>query len=173
MIWFQDPSVLMEAPSEFWPRSSQSFPDKVNATSRFIIYSSLIAFGFKKDPKILLLGVLVLFSIFLYFKLNPVHNLPSVNRDDPFNNFTEERMYDPESVSNFMSKVFPDDKRNAERGFFTMPTMDLEPYLDLQGRGQPSCRDDQSACTAEGNTHFPLEATMRAQYGLTSQLSRW
>jgi len=173
MIWFQDPSALLEAPSEFWPRASQSFSDKVNATSRFIIYSSLIAFGFKKDPKILLLGVLVLASIFFYFKLNPAHGLPTMNRQDPLNNFTDDRVYDPDNVSQFMSKVFPDDKRNAERGFFTMPTMDLEPYMQIQGRGQPMCRDDQSACTPESNMHFPLEATIRAQYGLTSQLSRW
>jgi hypothetical protein len=173
MIWFNDPSALLENPSDFWPSSTQSFPDKVNATSRFIIYSSIIAFGFKKDPKILLLGVLVLAAIYMYFKINPVHNLPTVNQEDPMNNFSDDRMYDPDSVSRIMSKVFPDDKRNAERGFFTMPTMDLEPFLELQGRGRPYCRDDQSACTAEGNTHFPDETTMRAQYGLTGQLSRW
>lgn len=173
MIWFQNPSALLEKPGEFWPSSRQSFPDKVNASSRFVVYSTIIAFGFKKDPKIILLGVLVLFSIYIYFKINPVHGIPTANDQDPMNNFSDDRVYDPENVSKIMSKMFPDDKRNAERAFFTMPTMDLEPFLEMQGRGRPYCRDDQSACTAEGNTHFPEETTMRAQYGLTSQLSRW
>jgi hypothetical protein len=172
MIWFQEPSALLEDPMAFWPTQKQNFADKVNSVTRFIIYSSAVAYFFKRDPKVILLGILVLLAMFLYFKVNPNPAI-TVDPQDPMNNFTDDRVYNPQNVSNFMSRAFPDDKRNAERPFFTMPTWDLEPFLALQNRGMEYCRDNQSACTAEGNPHYPDEPTIRAQYGLTSQLTRF
>jgi hypothetical protein len=169
MIWFEDPSALLKNPMVFWPSSTMNPSDSVNATTRFIIYSSIIAFYFKRDPKIFVLAVLVMLGIFLFFKINPKQN----DSSDPMNNFTDDRDYDSEKVDRFMERAFPDDRRNAERPFFTMPTWDLKPFLEMQGRGKSYCRDDQSACTAEDNTHFPDETTMRAQYGLSAQLSRF
>jgi len=172
MIWFKDPSALIEKPLDFWPRSGQQISEKVNSTTRFIVYSSLVAYFFKRDPRVLILGIMVLLGIFLWFQVNPSAEV-TTDAEDPLNNFTEDRVYNSEEVDRFMEKAFPDDRRNAERPFFTMPTWDLKPFLDMQGRGRPYCRDDQSACTAEGNTHFPDETTMRAQYGLSAQLSRF
>lgn len=161
---------FVKNPAEFWPKSGNTFNNNVWASIRFIVYSTLITYLIKRDPKIIVLGIFVLTGIYLYFKVNPQ---PSINSQDPMNNFTDERIYDEDEVTKFMEKAFPDDTRNAQRGFFTMPNMDLEPFLAMQGRGRSYCRDDQSACTAEGNTHFPDEATMRAQYPLSAQLSRF
>lgn len=161
---------FVKNPGEFWPKSGNTFDDNLWASVRFVVYSTIITFLIKRDPKVVVLGALVLAGLYMYFRVNPQ---TVVNGQDPMNNFSDERIYNEDEVDKFMAKAFPDDTRNAQRGFFTMPTMDLEPFLQMQGRGQPYCRDDQSACTAEGNTHFPDEATIRAQYPLSAQLTRF
>lgn len=159
--------AFLKNPTDFWPRNGRPLKQNVEATVRFIVYSSIVAFVLTKNTKVLLLGFLVLASIYLYFKVNPTPG--TVSDQDPMNNFSD-RVYNSEKVNSYMAEVFPDDTRNAQRGFFTMPDMDLEPFLRMQGRGQPFCRDDQWACTAEGNTHFPEESTIRAQYPFSGQL---
>ena len=151
---------FLKKPNDFWPKAGNTFNDNVMASTRFIVYSSLIVFVLNRDNRVLLLGALVIAGIYLYLQLNPA---PKQTDEDPMNNFSS-RLYDADHVDKIMSRVFPDDTRNAQRNFFTMPDMDLEPFLLMQGRGQPYCRDDPCACTAEGNPHFPDEATRRAQY---------
>jgi len=155
--------AFLKNPKDFWPKPNRPLQQNVLASIRFIVYSSVIAFVLTKDTKVLLLGLLVLAGIYLYFRVNPSM---AQNDNDPMNNFSD-RVYNSERVNESMARLFPEDTRNAQRGFFTMPTDDLEPFLRMQGRGQPFCRDDQWACTAEGNTHFPDQPTRTAMNSFT------
>src|SRR6056300_2013100 len=60
--WFEDPKQLVRVDKvhEFWPSKTQSSADRVNATSRFIIYATCIIYLIRRDPRIFVLGATVL-----------------------------------------------------------------------------------------------------------------
>ena len=51
--WFDEPEELLniEKVSEFWPTGEQTPEDRVNATSRFVIYTTCILYLTRRDPK--------------------------------------------------------------------------------------------------------------------------
>jgi len=53
---------------DFWPTNRQSAKERVEATTRFIIYASALVFATSKDARVVLLGLLVLTVLYvLYF----------------------------------------------------------------------------------------------------------
>ena len=74
---------------------------------------------------------------------------------------------DQELVHNNMSKIFPENTRNAERQFYSTPNTtipnDLDAFLDFAygGKSRPNCRENQMACTAENNPRM-MEQTQRS-----------
>ena len=45
---------------EFWPTAKQSARERVAATSRFVIYASVLIYIINRDPRVFALGVLVM-----------------------------------------------------------------------------------------------------------------
>lgn len=185
MIWFDNPAELIatENLTKFWPSSKQSYDERINSSSRFIIYSSLLAFTLRRDVRILLLCVLILIAVFLTYRLKPPHekNFTAPSLDNPMGNvlmgdYTEfpdrpRASYNSELVHDKMSKIFPENTRNAERTFYSMPNTtipnDLDAFLNFTygGKSRPNCRENQMACTAENNPRMmeqPQRSTMSA-----------
>jgi hypothetical protein len=53
---------------DFWPTNRQSAKERVEATTRFVIYASALVFLTSKDARVILLGLLVLTVLYvLYF----------------------------------------------------------------------------------------------------------
>lgn len=53
---------------DFWPTNRQSAKERVEATTRFVVYASLLVYLTSKDARIVLLGLLVLTVLYvLYF----------------------------------------------------------------------------------------------------------
>lgn len=53
---------------EFWPTSRQSAKERVEATTRFIVYASALVFVTSRDARVVLLGMLVIVALYvLYF----------------------------------------------------------------------------------------------------------
>ena len=70
MSWFQYPSELFRSDKilEFWPNASQSAAERINASTRFILYLSCILYLIKRDPRILLLAVMVITVLYVFDK---------------------------------------------------------------------------------------------------------
>src|SRR6056300_89297 len=68
--WFDDPKQLIRADqiSQFWPNKDQTPEDRVNAASRFIIYASCILYLIRRDPRIFVLGGMVLAIVVILYK---------------------------------------------------------------------------------------------------------
>lgn len=68
--WFDDPKQLIRADqiSQFWPNKDQTPEDRVNAASRFIIYASCILYLIRRDPRIFILGGMVLTIVAILYK---------------------------------------------------------------------------------------------------------
>jgi len=80
-VWFTDPLTLFRKNDvlNFWPTSSQNPSDRINASTRFILYAACIFYIIKRDPRVFMLAAMVLSVMFIMYKSNII----STN-DDPY-----------------------------------------------------------------------------------------
>jgi len=66
-VWFDDPKQLIRADKThlFWPTASQTPDERVNASSRFVVYATCALYAIRRDVRIFVLGAMVL--AVLYF----------------------------------------------------------------------------------------------------------
>lgn len=86
-VWFDNPSLLFQKKEvfKFWPHPDQSFEDRINASSRFIIYAMCGLYLVKRDTRIIVLGFVALAG--LYFLYNaPMNSMKKMINMDMFKN---------------------------------------------------------------------------------------
>lgn len=57
---------------DFWPTSKQSAKDRVNATARFVLYSTCIIYVINRDSRVFALGLLVLALLYYMYTMNMI-----------------------------------------------------------------------------------------------------
>jgi len=69
-VWFDDPRHLIRSDKlfSFWPSKTQSSAERVNATSRFVIYSGILLYVIKKDNRIPILVIFTLSILFIMYR---------------------------------------------------------------------------------------------------------
>lgn len=69
-IWFDDPRHLIRSDKllSFWPSKTQSVAERVNATSRFIIYSGILLYVLKKDNRFPIIVIFALCILFIMYR---------------------------------------------------------------------------------------------------------
>lgn len=74
VVWFNDPSQLFRNDKilKFWPNNNQSSAERINASTRFIIYTATILYAMRRDPRILALALMVGIVIYILYKGNMV-----------------------------------------------------------------------------------------------------
>lgn len=161
---------------QFWPSAKQTHRERFESSARFVVYASLIAFVMRRDVRILLLGVLVLLAMYLYYRITPSGSpsYSTVTDDNPAGNYlvSDDPMRLPtRATSDEISMKLNLPSRWAERQFYTMPVTtaggDLDAFLAFNGRGQPNCRENQWACSADSNPRHPEWVQMRGTFGGT------
>jgi len=215
-VWFKDPTSLFEKNEmlEFWPTNKQTVDQRINSTTRFIIYVSLALFFIQRDVRVLVLASVAIGALYAFYKsdmitemasrpvratdrkepsfMRPAYQAPSL--DNPMANvlmsdYTEHpdrpgAAYYPTvkmQVKRDLDDTFPTDaadiyghRNQAASRFYSMPSTTIP--NDQTGfaeacygkKFKPVCRDDQSACTAEGNTRMPEQQQLRAMTGALS-----
>ncbi len=158
---------------QFWPSARQTRQERMESSMRFIAYASLITFFMKRDTRIILLGILMILAIYLYMRITPstARNY-NVTDDNPAGNvlLTDDVHRPPTyATSDEISNKLNMPSRWAERQFYTMPNTtvpnDLGAFLEFNGRGAPNCRENQWACTDEGNPRHPEWVQLRGTFG--------
>jgi hypothetical protein len=66
-FWCQDPNVLFDNMFQFFPTDSVDYNAKLNAISRTVIILTIFSFAFTKSIRILIVGAITLFAIYLLF----------------------------------------------------------------------------------------------------------
>ena len=71
-VWFSDPLELFRKNQilNFWPTSSQTPSERVNASTRFILYAACILYLIKRDPRVFILAGMVIGVMFIMYKSN-------------------------------------------------------------------------------------------------------
>jgi len=69
-VWFNDPQELFNKNKimEFWPDNTQTENDRINSTTRFIIYTTCAIYLMKRDVRIFILAAMVLSVLYVFHK---------------------------------------------------------------------------------------------------------
>jgi hypothetical protein len=69
-FWTNDPTILLNKDYifELWPTSTMCYEEKMNAITRLIIIISILGYILTMSYRILIIGILTLFVIFILFK---------------------------------------------------------------------------------------------------------
>lgn len=80
-FWLHNPKILFHKDKllEVWPYSHMSYNEKMNATTRFIIYASVLGYIFLNNYLILLLGLIMIIVLIFIFNYNRVESFESAN----------------------------------------------------------------------------------------------
>lgn len=168
---------------DFWPSERQTAKERVEATTRFIVYATGVVFVIRRDPRVVMLGLLVLVVLYmLYFNnmipdgeraVSAAGNFTMPSYENPMGNILMgEYSTDPErppaawypsvreEVRNEWKKIHPFERvRDAERNFYTtasttIPNDQTAFAQAAYGRPfAPQCRDSPEACDPEGNPY--------------------
>jgi hypothetical protein len=73
-VWYDNPLILFDVNKvfEFWPVSSQTSEERVNATTRFIIYATVLIYLLNRDVRIFVLGIMMLAIVYIMYKSNMI-----------------------------------------------------------------------------------------------------
>ena len=80
-IWYEDVQVLPRRWKEFFPTSDQSSEERVNALVRMVVYATLAAFAYNRQPRTLVLGAAVVAVVSVAFGQRRSEAYPSKPAD--------------------------------------------------------------------------------------------
>lgn len=75
-VWFDNPTQLFNSKKilDFWPTSEHTANDRVNASTRFIIYMAAALYLIKRDPRLLILGSVIVAILYILYKDGRIKN---------------------------------------------------------------------------------------------------
>jgi hypothetical protein len=81
-VWFDEPKVLLNPDRllRFWPTPEMTAEERVNAATRFILYSTAIVFPLSKkgDMRVLLLAIMVVVALWVLYTNGAIKGAGSV-----------------------------------------------------------------------------------------------
>lgn len=172
-----------EALLDFWPSARQTAHERVESTTRFVIYATAIVLLIRRDGRVLALGALVLAILYILFYngmipdgdrapfagaridgvtmptiANPMGNM--LIGDEPDRPSAAWYPSVKTEVENQWKTIHPFERvRDAERNFYTTASStipnDQSTFAQAAyGRPfEPQCRDTPGACDPEGNQY--------------------
>ena len=134
-VWFYDPLELFNTHKllNFWPTSSQSPDERVNASTRFILYTATLIYLLKRDIRVFILALMVVSVIFILYKSNTISQ-----SDKPYPIVSQSSLQDPScqlpTQENPMANVLLDDYENDPTRppacFYPTVKPQVQRYLD-------------------------------------------
>ena len=69
-VWFNDPMELFKSSKvlQFWPTNKQDPDERINASTRFILYASVILYSLRRDIRLFILAAMVLSVLYIFYK---------------------------------------------------------------------------------------------------------
>lgn len=187
--FYQDPADLFRDVHIFWPTAEHSPEMRLNASVRFVIYSTLLSFSLARDKRILLLGMFMILVMSMMHVNNGIKSKSTCQKstdDNPFGNFLsgsdrpDRPSFCPADAENadkiIRSKFVKDDsdffgKKNPANRWYTMPSTtaanDRKPPAMLSS----VCRDGSQYCDIDSDFFNGIEGVhSRAHHASNGQL---
>ena len=73
-VWFSEPAELFKQKNilKFWPDSLQTSAERINSSTRFILYAASIMYVMRRDVRIIALAMMVISVIYILYKGNMI-----------------------------------------------------------------------------------------------------
>ena len=83
-VWFDNPKILFDKDRvmEFWPSRNQTKEERINNTTRFILYGACMLYIFNRDRRIVVLAALVICAMYLMYKKKLIRDIPRTTLDE-------------------------------------------------------------------------------------------
>ena len=78
--WFDKPSELFRTDkiTSFWPTTSQSSAERINSSTRFVLYAACAMYLINRDIRVMVLALLVVSALFVMYKSGYIRDEPPV-----------------------------------------------------------------------------------------------
>lgn len=75
--WFDKPSELFRSDkiTSFWPLSSQPGAERINSSTRFVLYTSCVLYLINRDIRVIVLALLAITALFLMYKSGQIKDV--------------------------------------------------------------------------------------------------
>jgi hypothetical protein len=150
---------------KFWPTKKQEPKERVLATMRFVIYLSVILFIIKQDKRIIILGMGILFVLYMMYSNGMVKKYSETYRSAGEPTATADNFMDNTLMANYpmgpntgvptnsdeeWKKIHPflEGSHWSQMNFFKMPNNNLNEFTRgaYEPMFKPTCRDDNEVC---------------------------
>jgi hypothetical protein len=160
---------------KFWPTNTQSATERVYATTRFIIYLSVILYILRRDVRILVLGAVSLFALYYMYKNGMIPEpemeyKQGATKENIFNNGMGVGPPDSRTLKSEWDKVHPymEGRWFSEHNFYTAPVWESPDFINNAYAGMfvPKCRDNPAFCDPDSKWgRGPEHIHLRGQTG--------
>lgn len=126
--WFDKPTELFRSDkiTSFWPNDSQSAAERINASTRFILYATCVLYLIKRDLRVIVLGMMAIGGLFLMAKAGVVKE-PGVT---VVGASSCQRPTSDNPLGNVLLSDYTDDPNRPEACWYPSVKPQVEEYLD-------------------------------------------
>ena len=150
--WFHHPQNLFRADTvlEFWPTDKQTPAERINASTRFILYLACILYLIKRDVRILILAAMVIGVLYMFDKSGSVRYNGTLFKEPGLEDELE--LPPIQYYANKSRGPTPSVQNDSYlRQFSNGPTPGVLPgegFVEYcyGSKFQPTCRDNQEYC---------------------------
>ncbi len=146
---------------QFWPNEKQTAQERVYATTRFIIYLSVILYLIRRDVRVLIMGVAALGVLYYMYQNGMIKEPTFVYKQKPTpdnvmnNGNVSAGPPDGASLKEAWDDIHPfsEGRWFAEHNFYTAPINDNKPFVmnAYSSMLLPNCREDPRFCNPDSS----------------------
>ena len=133
--WFDKPSELFRTDkiTSFWPTSNQSIGDRINSSTRFVLYTGCVLYLINRDIRVIVLVLLAISALYLLYKSgvvkDPARPAVTVGAVPPESSSCQ-RPTENNPLGNVLLTDYEDDPTRPEACWYPSVKPDVEKYLD-------------------------------------------
>ena len=133
--WFEKPTELFRSDkiTSFWPNDSQSAAERINSSTRFILYATCVLYLIKRDVRVIVLGALAIGLLFVMYKYGAGKNPGS-----DVNGGGCQRPTSDNPLGNGLLSDYTDDPNRPPACWYPTVKPQVEEYLDNTVKFGPS-----------------------------------
>jgi len=127
--WFDKPSELFRADriTSFWPTNKQSANERINSSTRFVLYCTCVLYLINRDLRVIMMGMLAIAVLFIAYKAGVIKD-PSVSA--PNGNDTCQKPTRDNPLGNVLLTDYTDNPNRPEACWYPSVKPQVEQYLD-------------------------------------------
>ena len=136
--WFEKPSELFRSDkiTSFWPNDKQSVAERINSSTRFVLYTACILYLIKRDIRIIVMAMLVIGALFMLSKSGlikePGSPVPGSSSDECQKPTAEN------PLGNVLLSDYEDNPNRPEACWYPTVQPEVEQFLDKTVKFGPS-----------------------------------